>query len=395
MLSQVGVGKINAKMRAILFDWIVDVHLKYQYKTETLYLTFSLIDRYLEGVQVSRGTLQLVGIICLWIATKYAEEQRHIREHVLICDSAYTKEQMLEMERAILMQLEYRLTVPTQYDFLTRYINVGKLSVETKLIAYYFLEKSMVDIDMLVFKPSLLAAASILLAKKAESLKSGLEYNLWPKTMEFYTRYTQEELTECGGKMIHIVQQHNTDTLQSIHSKYAAARMGNAAGDAYIVKSLVSSVVAERTTGAAVVAEASGDDVRSQLLNIFLRPAPTDHGWSVDAIMGQLTSNVGRGSVIASILSLCDDGELYSTVDDEHYATTGAVVAEASDDVRSQLRHIFLRPAPTNHGWSVDAIMGQLTSNVGRGSVIASILSLCDDGELYSTIDDEHYASTA
>ena len=395
MLSQVGVGKINAKMRAILFDWIVDVHLKYQYKTETLYLTFNLIDRYLEAVQVSQGTLQLVGIICLWIATKYAEEQRHIREHVLICDSAYTKEQMLEMERAILMQLEYRLTVPTQYDFLTRYINVGKLSVETKLIAYYFLEKSMVDIDMLVFKPSLLAAASILLAKKAESLKSGLEYNLWPKTMEFYTRYTQEELTECGGKMIHIVQQHNTDTLQSIHSKYAAARMGNAAGDAYIVKSLVSSVVAERTTGAAVVAEASGDDVRSQLLNIFLRPAPTDHGWSVDEIMGQLTSNVGRGSVIASILSLCDDGELYSTVDDEHYATTGAVVAEASDDVRSQLRHIFLRPAPTNHGWSVDAIMGQLTSNVGRGSVIASILSLCDDGELYSTIDDEHYASTA
>ena len=140
--------------------------------------------------------------------------------------------------------------------------------------------------------------------------------------MEFYTRYTQEELTECGGKMIHIVQQHNTDTLQSIHSKYAAARMGNAAGDAYIVKSLVSSVVAEQTTGAAVVAEASGDDVQSQLRTIFSRPAPTDHGWSVDEIMGQLTSNVGRGIVIASIMGLCDDGELYSTIDDEHYAST-------------------------------------------------------------------------
>ena len=243
MLSQDlgGGNNINANMRAILFDWIVDVHLKYQYKTETLYLTFNLIDRYLEAVQVSRGSLQLVGVICLWIATKYGEEQRPIRDSVFICDSAYTKEQMLEMERTILVQLEYRLTVPTQYDFLTRYINVGKLSVETKLIAYYFLEKSMIDIDMLVFKPSFLAAASILLAKKAESLKSGLEYNLWASTMEFYTRHTQEELTECGEKMIHIVQQHNTDTLQSIYKKYAAARMGNAAGDAYIVKTLVPS----------------------------------------------------------------------------------------------------------------------------------------------------------
>ena len=80
--------------------------------------------------------------------------------------------------------------------------------------------------------------------------------------------------------------------------------------------------VAERTTGAAVVAEASGDDVQSQLRTIFSRPAPTDHGWSVDEIMGQLTSKVGRGSVKTSILGLCDDGELYSTIDDEHYAST-------------------------------------------------------------------------
>ena len=80
--------------------------------------------------------------------------------------------------------------------------------------------------------------------------------------------------------------------------------------------------VAERTVGAAVVAEASGDDVQSQLRNIFSRDAPTDHGWSVDEIMGQLTSKVGRGIVKTSILGLCDDGEVYSTIDDEHYAST-------------------------------------------------------------------------
>ena len=39
---------INEKMRAILIDWLVEVHLKFKLYPETLYLTINLIDRYLE-----------------------------------------------------------------------------------------------------------------------------------------------------------------------------------------------------------------------------------------------------------------------------------------------------------------------------------------------------------
>lgn len=39
---------INEKMRAILIDWLVEVHLKFKLVPETLYLTVNLIDRYLE-----------------------------------------------------------------------------------------------------------------------------------------------------------------------------------------------------------------------------------------------------------------------------------------------------------------------------------------------------------
>jgi len=45
---------INEKMRAILIDWLVDVHQKFKLVNETLFLTVNLIDRYLEKVQVSR-----------------------------------------------------------------------------------------------------------------------------------------------------------------------------------------------------------------------------------------------------------------------------------------------------------------------------------------------------
>lgn len=36
-------------MRAILIDWLVDVHLKFKLVPETLYMTINLIDRYLEN----------------------------------------------------------------------------------------------------------------------------------------------------------------------------------------------------------------------------------------------------------------------------------------------------------------------------------------------------------
>lgn len=38
---------INEKMRAILVDWLVQVHLRFHLLPETLYMTISLLDRYL------------------------------------------------------------------------------------------------------------------------------------------------------------------------------------------------------------------------------------------------------------------------------------------------------------------------------------------------------------
>ncbi len=60
-------------MRAILIDWLVEVHLKFKLVPETLYLTVSLIDRYLEKVEVHWEKLQLVGVTAMLIASKYEE----------------------------------------------------------------------------------------------------------------------------------------------------------------------------------------------------------------------------------------------------------------------------------------------------------------------------------
>ena len=41
-------SQVNSKMRAILIDWLIQVHLRFTLLQETLYLTISVIDRYLQ-----------------------------------------------------------------------------------------------------------------------------------------------------------------------------------------------------------------------------------------------------------------------------------------------------------------------------------------------------------
>jgi cyclin B len=48
---------INEKMRAILIDWIIEVHLKFKLLPETLFITVNLIDRYLSIEKIKRNNL--------------------------------------------------------------------------------------------------------------------------------------------------------------------------------------------------------------------------------------------------------------------------------------------------------------------------------------------------
>ena len=64
---------ITAQMRAILVDWMVEVAQEYKLVSETLYLSVSYVDRYLSAVPVQRNQLQLVGVTCMLLASKYEE----------------------------------------------------------------------------------------------------------------------------------------------------------------------------------------------------------------------------------------------------------------------------------------------------------------------------------
>ena len=54
-----------------------------------------------------------------------------MNELILIADSAYSREQILSMEKGILNRLEWNLTVPTSYMFLVRFIKAACSGIKT------------------------------------------------------------------------------------------------------------------------------------------------------------------------------------------------------------------------------------------------------------------------
>lgn len=81
---------INEKMRAILVDWLIEVHYKFKLLPETLFLTINLIDRFLDKEVIHRTKLQLVGVTAMLIASKYEEIYApEVKDFVYITDKAY------------------------------------------------------------------------------------------------------------------------------------------------------------------------------------------------------------------------------------------------------------------------------------------------------------------
>ena len=99
---------INEKMRAILIDWLIEVHYKFKLNPDTLFITINIIDRYLSVKPVKRQVLQLVGVTAMLIASKYEDiYPPPIQDFVYITDNAYTQKDILEMEYEILKALHF------------------------------------------------------------------------------------------------------------------------------------------------------------------------------------------------------------------------------------------------------------------------------------------------
>ncbi|XVF45028.1 hypothetical protein PTKIN_Ptkin02bG0172900 [Pterospermum kingtungense] len=133
---------ITVNMREILIEWLVEVTEEYKLVSDTLYLTVSFIDRFLSSHVISRNKLQLLGVSCMFIASKYEEiTPPHIDEFCYITDNSYTKEEVVQMEKDILKLLNFEVGGnPTTRNFLRTLMRAAqekdKVSARTVSVNY-------------------------------------------------------------------------------------------------------------------------------------------------------------------------------------------------------------------------------------------------------------------
>ncbi|KAJ3694516.1 hypothetical protein LUZ60_009996 [Juncus effusus] len=214
---------VNASMRAILIDWLVEVAEEYRLVPDTLYLTVNYIDRYLSGNEINRQRLQLLGVACMLIASKYEEIcAPQVEEFCYITDNTYFKDEVLQMEAQVLNFLKFEMTAPTAKCFLRRFVRAAQLCEEAPILqleflASYIAELSLLEYNLLSYPPSHIAAASIFLAKFIlHPLK-----NPWSGTLSHYTLYKPSELRECVNSLHRLFCNGPASNLPAVREKYS------------------------------------------------------------------------------------------------------------------------------------------------------------------------------
>jgi cyclin B len=208
---------VNSKMRAILVDWLVDVHKKYKLRPETLFLAIALIDRFLEKRTTPRRYLQLVGVTGLLIAAKFEElYPPQVQDFVYVTDNAYTKEDMIRMEASMLTVLDFKIGCPTAVHFLDRYQCVNGCGETHRDLAQYLLELTLIDTKMAKYPPSHLAAAVLLLSNKLLRVQPS-----WSQAAATHTRMTEHMLKECAKEACGLLMHAEHNPLQAVRKKFS------------------------------------------------------------------------------------------------------------------------------------------------------------------------------
>ncbi|KAF7373167.1 MFS domain-containing protein [Mycena sanguinolenta] len=238
-------------MRALLNDWLLQVHGRFHLLPETLFLCTHLLDRFLCLRVASPSKLQLLGLACLLIASKFEETvSPAIVNFTAISGDAFTAAEMRDAERHVLKTLEWDVSWMGPMHWLRRVSKADGYNPQTRQLGKYLAELILVEEKLVSTPPSLLAAAAMWLsrlvlgvgewvgARSSESAHDGSSvddahegtasgpkatvFTLWTPTLAHYATYTERELLPTAAHMLRYVLKPIVH--ESFYKKWAGKR---------------------------------------------------------------------------------------------------------------------------------------------------------------------------
>ena len=152
---------INMKMRAIIVNWIIEVHNRFKLLPDTLFLSIIIFDRYMSTVnKIPKEKLQLIGVTSLLLACKYEEIfSPEIRDFVCILDKSYEKDDLMRMENLMMKILKFEVTFPSSlkyFEILRILFNIEDSWFD---IGMFLLELSLLDCRFSKYSQAIIASS--------------------------------------------------------------------------------------------------------------------------------------------------------------------------------------------------------------------------------------------
>jgi len=216
----------NDRMRAVLVDWLVEVQLQFKLLQETLFGTIDIVDRFLavEGSNVSKSRLQLVGVSAMFLASKVEEVYApSCSDFVYITDNAYSEQEIRQTEIKIISALQFNLFQPVSLHFLRRFSKAGDVDVLQHSLAKFALEVGLLEYSLVPVPGSEMAAAALFLALLVLEPDSA---SVWTPTLAYYSGYTRDQVLPTASKLAGCILKifERSTKLQAVRTKYRSAK---------------------------------------------------------------------------------------------------------------------------------------------------------------------------
>ncbi|XP_037544919.1 cyclin-F [Nematolebias whitei] len=181
---------IKDTMRYILVDWLVEVTTMKDFSSLTLHVTVGCVDRYLALRSVPKARLQLLGIACMVVCTRYiSKEILTIREAVWLTDNTYKYEDLVRMMGEVVSVLEGKIRSPTLPDYGEVLLSLLPMERRSTHLFSYICELSLLYSALSTPPPAKLTCAALLLTRALHHYGP-----VWPTLLCDYTGFSKQDL---------------------------------------------------------------------------------------------------------------------------------------------------------------------------------------------------------
>jgi G2/mitotic-specific cyclin-B, other len=155
----------------------------------------------------------------LLISTKYEEiYPPDLRDLLAVSENKFSREQVLQQEKDILHALNFMITSPSAYRFMERFRRLDDTFADKEVFffAQYIQEVALLDASLLRFRPSQIAAASLILSTRQLKKKE-----VWGKELERFTDYSAESLSDAVAEVRSFCVEINPKFISTLRYKFS------------------------------------------------------------------------------------------------------------------------------------------------------------------------------